>query len=140
MELTGSLKKGLIKGLETTWLLVKITLPIYIAVSLLGATPVLGWTASLFQPVMGLFGLPGEASIILVLGNTLNLYAAIGAIKAMSLSTGQITTLAIMLSFSHNLPVETVVARKLGLKALPVVGLRLGLATISGLAYGHFLG
>lgn len=140
MQLTESLKKGFIKGLETTWLLVKITLPVYIVVSLLGATPVLGWVASFFRPVMGLFGLPGEASIILVVGNVLNIYAAVGAIKAMSLTAGQITTLAIMLSFSHSLPVETMVAKKLGLKALPVVGFRLSLAAVSGLAFGHFVG
>lgn len=140
MQLTESLKKGFVKGLETTWLLVKITLPVYIIVSLLRATPVLDWTASLFQPIMGLFGLPGEASIVLVLGNVLNLFAAIGAIKAMSLTAGQITTLALMLSFAHSLPVETAVAQKLGLKILPVIGLRLGLAAISGLVCGHIVG
>jgi hypothetical protein len=58
----------------------------------------------------------------------------------MALSAGQITTLAIMLSFSHSLPVETMVAKKLGLKALPVIGFRLSLAAVSGLAFGHFVG
>ncbi len=140
MKLSESLKKGFITGLATTWLLVKLTFPVYIVVSLLGHTPVLGWVASFFQPVMGLFGLPGEASLVLVVGNVLNIYAAVGAIKAMSLSVGQITTLAIMLSFSHSLPVETMVARKLGLKGLPVVGFRLSLAAVSGLAFGHFAG
>ena len=78
-----SLGRGWRLGLDTTWMLVKITLPVYVAVSLLGATPVLRWVARACEPLMGLFGLPGEAAMVLVVGNALNLYAAIGAMKAL---------------------------------------------------------
>lgn len=83
---------------------------------------------------MGLFGLPGEAAVPLVLGNLLNLYAAIGAILAMELTVKQVFTLALMLGFSHMLPVESAICRRVGVSVLLVVGFRLGLAAAAGLA------
>ena len=127
-------------GLDTTWMLVKVTLPVYVAVSLLGATPALGWVARACEPLMGLFGLPGEAAMVLVVGNALNLYAAIGAMKALSLTHAQVTILALMLSFSHNLFVETALCRKLGLSIPLVVGVRLLMAVAAGLSLRALLG
>ena len=127
-------------GLDTTWMLVKVTLPVYVAVSLLGATPALGWVARACEPLMGLFGLPGETAMVLVVGNALNLYAAIGAMKALYLTQAQVTTLALMLSFSHNLFVETALCRKLGLSIPLVVGVRLLLAVAAGLSLRALLG
>ena len=135
-----SLGRGWRLGLDTTWMLVKITLPVYVAVSLLGATPALGWVARACEPLMGLFGLPGEAAMVLVVGNALNLYAAIGAMKALSLTHAQVTILALMLSFSHNLFVETALCRKLGLSIPLVVGVRLLLAVAAGLSLRALLG
>ena len=135
-----SLGLGWRLGLDTTWMLVKITLPVYVAVSLLGATPVLRWVARACEPLMGLFGLPGEAAMVLVVGNALNLYAAIGAMKALYLTQAQVTTLALMLSFSHNLFVETALCRKLGLSIPLVVGVRLLMAVAAGLSLRALLG
>ena len=138
--LRASLARGWRLGLDTTWMLVKVTLPVYVAVSLLGATPVLGWVARACEPLMDLFGLPGEAAMVLVVGNALNLYAAIGAMKALYLTHAQVTTLALMLSFSHNLFVETALCRKLGLSIPLVVGVRLLMAVAAGLSLRVLLG
>ena len=140
IALRASLARGWRLGLSTTWMLVKVTLPVYVGVSLLGATPVLGWVARECEPLMGFFGLPGEAAMVLVVGNALNLYAAIGAMKALSLTAGQVTTLALMLSFSHNLFVETALCRKLGLSIPLVVGVRLLMAVAAGLSLRALLG
>lgn len=131
-----TIKTGFKKGIETTWMLSKILIPIYFFVIFLNHTPIIGWIAHIFEPFMGLFHLPGEAAIVLVLGNTLNLYAAIGAMNAISLTSSQITTLAIMLCFSHSLFVETAVIKKLGVKVWTMVSIRIGLALISGLLVG----
>lgn len=88
---------------------------------------------------MGIFGLPGEAALVLVLGNFVNLYAAIGAIVSLSLSLKEITVLAIMLSFCHSLPVETALAKKIGLSAVNVIAVRVGLAVLSGIAFNFLL-
>ncbi|MFC0469915.1 nucleoside recognition domain-containing protein [Halalkalibacter kiskunsagensis] len=127
----GMLKRGLLVGLQTTWTLGKIIFPITLIVTILGYTPVLEWLAKLLAPVMGWFGLPGEAAIPLVLGNVLNLYAAIGAILTMDLSVKEVFILAVMLSFSHNLFVESAVATKVGIKMSVVLVVRVGLALFS---------
>src|SRR5699024_12500525 len=69
------------------WTLGKIVFPITIAVTILQYTPILPWFIDVVAPLMGLIGLPGEAAMPLVLGNALNLYAAIGAIVSDRKST-----------------------------------------------------
>ncbi|MCX7828776.1 MAG: hypothetical protein N2315_06155 [Thermanaerothrix sp.] len=131
-----SLARGVRLGVRTTWTLVKISVPVYVAVSLLGATPVLGWIARACEPLMRFFGLPGEAAMVLVIGNGLNLYAAIGAMKALPLTGHQITTLALMLSFSHNLFVEGALCRKLGLSFWLMAAIRVAMASAAGVVMG----
>src|SRR5690625_676589 len=80
---------------------------------------------------MGFFGLPGEAAMPLVLGNALNLYAAIGAIVSFDFTIKEVFILAIMLSFSHNLFIESTVAAKVGVNWWFISGLRLTLALVS---------
>ncbi|SDH66044.1 nucleoside recognition domain-containing protein [Alteribacillus bidgolensis] len=127
------LKKGLKVGLKTTWTLGKIIFPITLIITILGFTPFLDWLASMLAPLMGWIGLPGEAAIPLVLGNVLNLYAAIGAILSMDLTVKEVFILAVMLSFSHNLFVESAVAVKVGIRMSVVLAVRLGLALFSAL-------
>jgi len=132
-----SIKEGFIKGLETTWMLAKVLIPVYFIVTFLQYTPVIDWIAVAFRPLMALFNLPGEAAIVLVIGNLLNLYAAIGAIKALSLSYMEITIIAIMLSFSHSLLVETTITKKLGISVPKVIAIRVGLAVVTGMIIGR---
>ena len=80
---------------------------------------------------MGFIGLPGEAAIPLVLGNVLNLYASIGAILTLELTVKEVFILAVMLSFSHNLFVESAVATKVGIRMSVVLAVRIGLALFS---------
>src|SRR5690606_18722494 len=60
-------------------------------------------------------------------------YAAIGAILTMDLTVKQVLILAVMLSFSHNLLVETALCRRVGLNPFLVASVRIGLAVISAL-------
>lgn len=140
MILIKSIKTGFIKGIETTWMLGKVVVPVYLIVTILKYTPVIDWITSLFTPLMTLFNLPGEAAIILVLGNVLNIYAAIGAISAINLSAMEVTVISIMLSFSHSLLIETAVTKKLGIGVKKVVLIRVGLAVISGIVVGQLGG
>ncbi|MDA8211071.1 MAG: nucleoside recognition protein [Clostridia bacterium] len=120
-----TLNRGLTKGLTTTWVLTKVMAPVYLAVTVLGQTPVMDWMARMAQPVMGLLGLPGEAATALVIGKVLNLYAAIGAMGALTLNTRETTVLALVLLISHNLFVETVVSKKTGIKVTSLVMVRI---------------
>jgi hypothetical protein len=131
---TGTIKTGFKTGITTTWVLGKVIFPITVIMTILSYTPVIPWVVSLCTPIMKWIGLPGEAAIPLVLGNTLNLYAAIGAILSLSLTVKHVFILAIMLSFSHSLPVECAIARKVGVSPWIMAGVRIGLALTSAIA------
>jgi hypothetical protein len=127
-----TLKKGTLAGLKTTWTLGKIIFPVTLIITLLSHTPVLDWLISAISPAMKWIGLPGEAAIPLVLGNFLNLYAGIGGILTLDTLTVQdVFILAVMLSFSHNLFIESGVAASVGIKLWVILLVRVGLALFS---------
>ena len=128
-----SIKKGLQVGLKTTWTLGKVIFPVTLIVAILQYTPVLPWVIERIAPLMKLIGLSGDAAIPLVIGNFLNLYAAIGAILTLDFTVKEVFILAVMLSFSHNLIVESSVAMKVGIKLWLVLVTRLGLAFTSAI-------
>lgn len=128
-----TIKKGLLVGFQTTWTLSKIIFPITLILVILQFTPILPWVINLVSPIMSVFGLRGEAAIPLVLGNFLNLYAGIAGILSLELTVKEVFILAVMLSFSHNLFIETAVALKVGVKLWVVLVVRLGLASISAI-------
>jgi hypothetical protein len=138
MRSTDTLKTGFKTGLLTTWILGKVIFPVTLLVSILSFTPVIGWIVQLFTPLMQWIGLPGEAAIPLVLANLLSFYAGIGAILSLDLSVKEVFILAVMMSFSHNLIIETAVAVKVGVRATVVVSVRIGLALISAVLIHWF--
>nr|WP_285876835.1 nucleoside recognition domain-containing protein [Fictibacillus phosphorivorans] len=118
--------------MKTTWTLGKIIFPVTLIITLLSHTPVLDWLISAIAPAMKWIGLPGEAAIPLVLGNFLNLYAGIGGILTLDTLTVQdVFILAVMLSFSHNLFIESGVAASVGIKLWVILLVRVGLALFS---------
>ncbi|UYY98769.1 nucleoside recognition domain-containing protein [Peribacillus frigoritolerans] len=126
-----SVKKGLLLGLNTTWSLGKVIFPVTLIVTVLQYTPVLPFIINLIAPLMNLIGLPGDAAIPLVLGNFLNLYAAIAGILTLDLTVKEVFIIAMMLSFSHNLLIESGVAMKTGVKLWVILTVRIGLALLS---------
>lgn len=131
--MTGTLYRGLQQGGSTAWTLGKIIFPITLMVTILQFTPVLPWLIEFFAPVMAVFGLSGEAAVPLVLGNALNLYAGIGAIVSFEFTVKEVFIMAVMLSFSHNLFIESAVASRVGVKWWLIVGIRVGLALFAGI-------
>lgn len=128
-----TLLNGFKSGLNTTWILAKIIIPVYFFITILKYTGILKWLSLKLAPAMGIFGLPGEAALVLVLGNGINIYAALGAVASLTLSAKQITIVAVMLSFSHSLFTETAVAKKTGISVVIVLFIRLSLAISSGI-------
>lgn len=125
--------EGFRSGLRTAWRLGIIIFPVTLVFSIVRYTPIFDTAVAWLTPAMGLFGLPGEAAVPLVLGNLLNLYAAIGAILAMDLSVKQVFILALMLSFSHGLPVESAVCKRIGAGFWKVTAFRIALALVAGI-------
>lgn len=129
-----AIKRGVVKGLTVTVDLAKIVVPVYILVTFLKYTPVLGYIAKTAEPLMKMAGLPGEASVAIVLGYFTNLYAAIGAIASLNLSSKETTIIATMLLIAHSLPMETAVSKKVGVSGLAMVAIRVILSVAAGAA------
>jgi len=131
-----SLKEGFKKGIYTTIMLAKVLVPVYFVVTFLKYTVILDYIAKFAAPLMKVFGLPGESAIVLVLGNFINIYAAIGAMTALKLNAYQITTLGLMISISHSLLVETAIIKKVGANIKKAVITRISISIIVGIIMG----
>ncbi len=125
--------KGFRKSISLLWLLIKIIVPVSCLVALLDFYGIVDQIATIFTPAMSLFGLPGEAAIALLLGFLVNIYAAMGAITAITLTPQQITILAVIIGICHELPVETIICRYTGLRIPVSIALRLTTAVAAGI-------
>ena len=126
------LRAGVRSGLHTFWILARAMIPAYLLALVLKELGVIDWLAHAAGPVMSLLGLPGDAAVPLLLAYILNLYAAVGAMQALSLSPQQITVLALAILIGHNLIVEGAVQRRTGMNPFFFGALRV----VAGLACG----
>lgn len=134
-----TLLNGIKKGLNITWELARVVIPVYFMVTFLKYTPVLPFISKHLAGLMHIVGLPGEASLPLILGYFLNIYAAIGALLPLGLTTKQITTMAGMLLMAHSLPMELAVNKKTGVKVTGLLITRLLLSVLTGIAINYFM-
>ncbi|MDZ7821340.1 MAG: hypothetical protein U5N26_05745 [Candidatus Marinimicrobia bacterium] len=114
--------KAFRQGLKVSWMLLKIYIPVSIITAVLDRIGFLDLIAPVFEPLMKLIGLPGEAALVLLAAWVNNLFAAIAAASVIDLSIRQITIIAIVTGFAHNLIVETGVLVKLKM-ARPAIAL-----------------
>lgn len=127
--------EGTHKALKTTLLLAKIIIPVTFALVALEQLGFLVSVASVFGPMLQVFGLPGEAALPLLLGFFVNIYAAIGAIAVLTLSPREITVIAVIILTCHSLLMESPVLNFTGLRPVTSVILRMG----GGLIFGFLL-
>ncbi len=120
------LKRGAIQGLRVFWIFMRIMIPIYLIVAILARTPVLPAIAEFFQPAMGIWHLPGDAALAMVLGHFVNLYAALAVIAAGHWDPTAVTVAAIILGISHSHLMESAIFRKMQAPYGVLLGLRLG--------------
>jgi hypothetical protein len=137
MNVKKAVATGLQDGLDTTWKLAKLIIPIYFFITILKSTPFLPMIASFFQPALGLAGVPGEAAVALIMGAFVNVYAAIAAllplVGSLPLSPKQITIIATMVLICHSIPMESAVSHKTGVPFWLVTVLRPAVAFIMGI-------
>jgi len=131
-------KNGFANGLTTSFLLLKVVIPVFALIKILEHTPVIGWISQFCDPLMRFVGLPGEAALAVVTGMFLNFYAAIGIIIALGLTAWQITIIAVILSCCHELVIETAIIKKTGIHAWPILGIRLATAIGAGVVLNLF--
>jgi Fe2+ transport system protein B len=131
-----ALKDGMIKGLKTVLMLLKILIPIYLLVVLIKYSPVMPWLQDVAAPVMKIFRLPPEAAVPVVTGLFSDEYGVVAALGGFDFSMAAITTIAMIALAAHSLPVEAAVAQKIGLPAGVMVLLRVGTAIFTGILVG----
>ena len=113
------------KARKTVWWLLKIILPISLAVSFLQYWGIIAQIAFLLAPIFSLIGLPGESAIVFISSIFLSLYAPIAIIATLVLDIREITILALMCLISHNMIVETAIQKKTGSSAIIMFLLRI---------------
>jgi len=101
------------QALKVSWMILKIYIPVSLFTAFLERIGFLAFIAPFFEPLMKLLGLPGEAALVLIAAYVNNLFAALAAASVIDLTFRQITIIAIVTGFAHNLFVETGVLMKL---------------------------
>lgn len=131
-----AIKDGIIKGLKTVLMLLKILIPIYLIVVLIKYSPVMPWLENVAAPVMKIFRLPPEAAVPVVTGLFSDEYGVVAALGGFNFSMAAITTIAMITLAAHSLPVEAAVAQKIGLPTVAMVLMRIGTAIFTGVFVG----
>jgi len=135
----GMVKDGAQKGLKSTIELAKIVVPTTIVVTILRASGLLDIVSGLCASFMSLFGLSGDAALVLISGYLVNLYAATGVIVALQLPLREITILAVMLGFAHSLLIEIMISKRAGSRISVILPLRVGASLLAGMILGGLL-
>jgi hypothetical protein len=127
---------ALLAALRSFWKVIVIVFPVTVVVVLLQHSPVLPWIVEHLAPWMGHFGLPGSAALPLVFGMLVNIYAALVAAAGLGMTAGEMTTLALVLGFAHNLLVEGSLLVHLTKRGLLWILVRIVIAALAGFTLG----
>jgi len=134
-----AVKGGLPKARRTILWLLKLILPISLAVQLLMYSGLLDYFALILNPVFQAIGLPGASSIAFVCSIFLPLYGPIAIIGTMGLTVRQMSILAIMCLISHNTLVESAVQKRTGSSFAFIMVLRIGMSFLAAFLWNLIL-
>ena len=132
-RLYSPIRRAVKPALKTAIWLISIMVPVSFAVTLLQHLGVLDYIAYALEPVCRLFGLRGEAALVIVTTALMNIYSGIAVIQSIPFTAREICIMALMGLIAHNLIVETIVQMKTGSSGLRMVCLRLAGAVAGGL-------
>ena len=131
--------KALPQARKTAIWLIRITVPVSLAVMVLKSIGALDVISSAIGPVFALIGLPGEAGVVFTASALLNIYSAVVIMETLGMSARAATILALMCLISHNIPVETAVQRRIGSNPFFIVVARLLSSFVAGAALNIML-
>lgn len=117
MDLGASVRQGTRAGLLVLWELAKVIIPAVVLIHVLERSGWLALISNWLGPVMGFFGLPGEAALALVSANLSTIYAGLGVTVALGLPARETTILAAMMMINHAAISETALVAKAGARA-----------------------
>ena len=112
-------------------------IPVSIIVKLLQEFNAIGYIGNILSPVMKLVGLPGEMGLVWATTMIANIYGGIIAFFSLHqyipITVAQMTVLTTMMLIAHTFPVELTVARKAGVRLVPMFIIRFGCAFLLGI-------
>lgn len=123
--LKGIIKDAVRPSLKTSMWLLKIMIPISLAVRLLQYYGVIEWCAQWLNPVFQYIGLPGASAIAFLTGASVTTYACLAVMLSMELTLREATILSIMVLICHALPMECAVVKKVGSKPFRMAVIRI---------------
>ena len=111
--------KSIIKdSIHLFWSLVKVMIPVMIAVKVAQDLGVIDTLALWLSPLMGIVGLPEQAGLVWVSALLVNIYGGaavfIGILPNLEITVAEVTVLWSMVLIAHALPVEQRIAQKAG--------------------------
>ena len=112
-------------SLKTSAWLLKLMLPITLAVQLLQYWGVIAWLAQWLNPIFQYLGLPGASAIAFMTAASSTTYAGLAVMLSMNITLRQATILAVMALICHALPLESAVVKKVGSKPLRMAAIRI---------------
>lgn len=133
--MTAYLHSRLATSLTVFWQLLKIMVPVMIAVRVAEEFGLIEALAPALAPVMDLVGLPPQAGLVWVATLTVGIYGGLGALPLLAdlpLSVAQVSILCAMMLFAHALPIEQAIVRKAGASFWATAILRFGTAVFYG--------
>jgi hypothetical protein len=121
------------QGIKTAFWLLKLTIPVSFTVFLLHFWGILNEIAVWVAPILKLFGLSGQASVVLVTSFFTNIYSTIAVMTTIGTGQREGTILAVMCLISHALIVETAIQKKTGSNPFRMVLVRLAASFLAAI-------
>ncbi len=112
-------------GMNTSWWLLKLTIPVSFVVFLLDYFGGLNIIAHSTEPFFRLIGLSGKTSVLLITSYFTNIYSVIAIMSTMDITLREGLIIANMCLIAHSLVVETGIQKKAGSSVFRMVFLRL---------------
>ena len=123
---------------SASWLL-KLMIPISLAVALLQHWGILAWIAGYLNPLFSMMGLPGESAVLFISGAAAGTYAGVSAMMSVHLTLRQATIVGIMILICHALPMECTVNHKTGSNFWKMGLIRIFMAFVAAMCLNQVL-
>ena len=123
---------------SASWLL-KLMIPISLAVALLQHWGILAWIAGYLNPLFSMMGLPGESAVLFISGAAAGTYAGVAAMMSVHLTLRQATIVSIMILICHALPMECTVNHKTGSNFWKMGLIRIFMAFVAAMCLNQVL-
>lgn len=125
-------RKSALSGLKTALWFAQVTIPVSLAMAVLGYLGVVDWVSVRLQPLFGLMGLGGEAALVWLTTMLGNIYAGAAVMITVGIDFRSAILLAAMGLVCHNLIIETAIQRKTGASGLWMAVLRIFASLLTG--------